>query len=214
MSTINRRAREKKQRRNDMLDAAEKLFFSKGYDNVSMNDIANEVELNRATIYLYFENKEALGLAIMLRGVQILHKLVKSQVKNAVYTKKIYAFGSAYSAFFQLYPQYVQIYNLFQSGRFDLLNLKRPTWDEVREIIRLQKEMFNILRSAIKTGIDGQKISSEVDPVYATILIMSALDTMLNPSPILEKELESMDINKYQDLKRNLIQFINTLLYK
>ena len=116
--------------------------------------------------------------------------------------------------FFQLYPQYVQVYNLFQSGRFDLLNLKRPTWDEVREIIRLQKEMFDILRSAIKTGIDGQKISSEVDPVYATILIMSALDTMLNPSPILEKELENMDINKYQDIKRNLIQFINSLLYK
>ena len=102
MSTINRRAREKKQRRNDMLDAAEKLFFSKGYDNVSMNDIANEVELNRATIYLYFENKEALCLAIILRGVQILHKLVKSQVKNAAYTKKIYAFGSAYSSFFSV----------------------------------------------------------------------------------------------------------------
>lgn len=40
------------------MDAAEKLFFSKGYDDVSLGDIAQEVELNKATIYFYFENKE------------------------------------------------------------------------------------------------------------------------------------------------------------
>ena len=48
------------------MDAAEKLFFSKGYDDVSLDDIAQEAELNRATIYLYFENKEDLCFAVIL----------------------------------------------------------------------------------------------------------------------------------------------------
>lgn len=37
MSVISRRQREKKQRRKDIIVAAEKLFFKQGYDNVSMN---------------------------------------------------------------------------------------------------------------------------------------------------------------------------------
>lgn len=213
MSTQNRRAREKKQRRNDILNAAENLFFSNGYDDVSMNDIANEVELNRATIYLYFENKEALCFAIVLRGVEILNKIVKNQVKNTVYSQKIYALGSAYFTFSKSYPQYIQVYNLFQSGRFDISNLKRPAWDDVREILRLQKEVFDILLSAIKTEIAGGKISSEVDPVYTTILIISALDSMLNPSPLIKRELESVDVNKYQNNK-NFTNIIFKLLHK
>ncbi|MCC7557829.1 MAG: TetR/AcrR family transcriptional regulator, partial [Methanobacteriaceae archaeon] len=40
MSIVERREREKKKRKNDIINAAERLFFSKGYDNVSMNDIA------------------------------------------------------------------------------------------------------------------------------------------------------------------------------
>lgn len=60
MSVVSRRQREKEQRRKDIIAAAEKLFFKKGYDNVSMNDIAKEVELSKATLYLYFDNKEAL----------------------------------------------------------------------------------------------------------------------------------------------------------
>jgi transcriptional regulator, TetR family len=59
MSNISRREREKEQRRRDIMDSAEKLFFKKGYDEVSMNDIAEDVELSKATLYLYFDNKVA-----------------------------------------------------------------------------------------------------------------------------------------------------------
>ncbi len=65
MAISDRKKREKEHRRQSIIDAAEKLFFEKGYDNVSINDIAKEVELNRATIYLYFENKEALCFAVL-----------------------------------------------------------------------------------------------------------------------------------------------------
>jgi len=66
MSTTARREREKQQRRESIVDAAEKLFFSKGYDDVSLDDIAQEAELNRATIYLYLKNKEDLYFAVIL----------------------------------------------------------------------------------------------------------------------------------------------------
>ncbi len=41
MALADRKEREKEQRQRDIINAAEKLFFSRGYDNVSMNDIAH-----------------------------------------------------------------------------------------------------------------------------------------------------------------------------
>lgn len=215
MAISDRKKREKEQRRQSIIDAAEKLFFAKGYDNVSMNDIANEVELNRATIYLYFENKEALCFAVILRGMRTLNKMVKSNVKSAADAQKINAMGKTYHTFFILYPQYFQVYYFFQSGRFGFdpqSRVNRPAWDDVREIIRLQKEIFDILHLAIKNGIKRGTISSKVDPFYATFLIMSAADNMINTPPILMKELKDRDFDKTHQFSAEFIYFVNQLL--
>ncbi|MBI5459487.1 TetR/AcrR family transcriptional regulator [Methanobacterium sp.] len=213
MSTAARKIREKEQRKQSIIDAAEKLFFIKGYDNVSMNDIAKEVELNRATLYIYFKNKEALCFAVILRGVKILNEMVKNNVKSAADTQKINAMGKSYYTFFSLYPQYFEVYTYFQSGRFgsDVVGLRRPAWDDVREIARLQKEIFDILHLAIKNGIKRGKFSSKLDPLYATFLVMNALDIVLNPSPMVMKELKDRDINLYK-FETDFMYFVNELL--
>ncbi|BDZ69831.1 TetR/AcrR family transcriptional regulator [Methanobacterium petrolearium] len=215
MSTAARRKREKEQRRQSIIDAAESLFFSKGYDNVSINDIAKEVELNRATIYIYFENKEALCFAVVLRGVRILNSMVKNNAKVASDTQKISAIGNTYNTFFSLYPQYFQVYCYFQSGRFGSYDtgLKRPAWDDVMEIIRLQKEIVDILHLAIKNGIKMGKILSNMNTFYATFLVMSAIDSMVNPPPILTKELKDRNFNKTQQyFPQDFTHFVNELL--
>lgn len=218
MAISDRKKREKEQRRQSIIDAAEKLFFEKGYDNVSINDIAKEVELNRATIYLYFENKEALCFAVLLRGIRILNKMVKANVKKTLAIQKIYAVGNTYYVFFQMYPQYFEVYIYFQSGRFKLSKIYdfetgyyKTAVGDVHEILRLQKEIFDIVHSAIKIE-SGGRISSDVDPSYAAILIMSTMDSMLNPSPVLENELIEMNLNKYQNFNMIFIHFINRLL--
>ncbi len=121
MSIRDRREREKEQRRIDIINAAEKLFFARGYDDVSMNDIAHEVELSKATIYLYFDNKEELFFAIVLRGTLILNSTIKKEVDQAeTGIDKVSAFRNAYYNFTKNYRNYIRIYNYFQSGRFDI----------------------------------------------------------------------------------------------
>ena len=70
-----RKQREREQRRNEIINAAEKFFFARGYDNVTMDEIADEAEVNKGLLYYYFKNKEALFFAVDLRGVQILHEM-------------------------------------------------------------------------------------------------------------------------------------------
>ena len=59
------------------MDAAEKLFFSGKFDDVSMEDIAKAVELSRATLYLYFKDKESLYFAVILRGFGIMDEMFR-----------------------------------------------------------------------------------------------------------------------------------------
>ena len=54
-------------RRNQILDAATKVFAEKGFHPTTIKDIANEAGIAHGTIYNYFENKTALMLGIFDR---------------------------------------------------------------------------------------------------------------------------------------------------
>lgn len=43
--------------RNQLLDAAEKVFFDKGFSQTSLMDIAEAAGLSRGAIYWHFKNK-------------------------------------------------------------------------------------------------------------------------------------------------------------
>jgi AcrR family transcriptional regulator len=60
MGVQERRAREKKELRQEILDAARDLFLREGYENVSMRKIAEKIEYSPTTIYLYFQDKSDL----------------------------------------------------------------------------------------------------------------------------------------------------------
>src|SRR5580765_1829836 len=52
--------RRKEARPSEILDAALKEFAEKGYAGARMDDIARRAGVTKGTIYLYFENKEAV----------------------------------------------------------------------------------------------------------------------------------------------------------
>ncbi|GMA13697.1 TetR/AcrR family transcriptional regulator [Deinococcus metallilatus] len=56
---------EKGQRRDDILRAAERLWTSTPYAELSMNQVAREAQLAKGTLYLYFDTKEELFLALL-----------------------------------------------------------------------------------------------------------------------------------------------------
>jgi AcrR family transcriptional regulator len=60
MGVRERRAREKRFLRQEILDAASELFVKEGFENVSMRRIADRIEYSPTTIYLYFKDKAEL----------------------------------------------------------------------------------------------------------------------------------------------------------
>jgi AcrR family transcriptional regulator len=55
------------ERKNEILDVAEELFVTKGYDKTSTNDILERVDIARGTLYYHFKSKENILNAIIER---------------------------------------------------------------------------------------------------------------------------------------------------
>mgnify|MGYP001595102935 FL=1 len=65
--------KEAEERRKDILDAANELFFQKGFDGTSTNDIIEKVGIARGTLYYHFKSKEGIMDALIERyNVRIL----------------------------------------------------------------------------------------------------------------------------------------------
>jgi AcrR family transcriptional regulator len=81
MGVKERRARQKRFLRQEILDAASELFVRNGYENVSMRRIAEKIEYSPTTIYLYFKDKndllEQVCKETFARLVQRLNKIME-----------------------------------------------------------------------------------------------------------------------------------------
>src|SRR6266403_1650812 len=83
MGVRERRAREKRFLRQEILDAASELFAREGFENVSMRRIADKIAYSPTTIYLYFKDKaellEQVCAEAFSRLLQRLTKLMSSR---------------------------------------------------------------------------------------------------------------------------------------
>ncbi len=61
--------KEHNERRNEILDAAEELFASKGYAKTTVNDILSAINIAKGTFYHYFTSKEEVIDAIVERVI-------------------------------------------------------------------------------------------------------------------------------------------------
>ena len=171
MSKIKRMDGKKEKRRNEILKAAEKLFFSKGYDGVSLDSIAREVDLGRSTLYLYFENKEDIFFAIVFRGSVIFNILVKSGVdKGEKATEKLMGFKDAYQRFSEDYPHYFQAINHFLSGRFDFHD--RSVAEQEENFRNSMKEYYDEFKMDLE---DGKLVSDIPVPWLSSVEYMNEI---------------------------------------
>lgn len=55
-----------------ILDAADRLMTHYGYKKMSMDDLAHELKISKATIYQHFESKEEVALCRIDRAIDLL----------------------------------------------------------------------------------------------------------------------------------------------
>jgi AcrR family transcriptional regulator len=202
--------KEKEMKRNYIMESAQKLFASKDYDEVSMNSIAKEVGVNKATLYYYFKNKEALYFAIVLQGVQILVKMAKDEVKNGkTGYEKILLYGNAMNKFSIEYPGCLRLLYAPQSSKFDIDNITSS--EEYKEVMDILKELMVIMRDSIQLGVDDGTIREDVNPMEAAVFLSLISQNMSNISCLYKDMLQSEGISE-QKFAMDVKGFIRYML--
>ena len=202
MGITERKKREKEQRNKDILDAAERLFFSRGYEDVSMDQIAREVELNKATLYLYVKNKETLFATIVLRGIRILQeKFTECMEKQVPGVVKVTLMGQAYYQFSQEYPDYQKMIQFYGTERFSKEN---PC---TAEIGKGYGTCRMILRDAIQEGIEDGTIRDDLDPFLISMYLMISFMGILSMEDKWKRVIEAEGFS-YEQYSREFFRFI------
>ncbi|MFL0250856.1 TetR/AcrR family transcriptional regulator [Clostridium neuense] len=75
-------SKDPEERKNELIDAAEELFSTVGYDKTSVSDIVKKVSVAQGTFYYYFKSKEDIFMAIFTRGSEKLLLEMKEKVKE------------------------------------------------------------------------------------------------------------------------------------
>ena len=124
MGIAERKEREKEQRRKDIIDAAERIYFSRGFENATMDEVAEMAELSKGTLYLYFRSKEDLQFAIFMRGSDILMGLMKENMSEEYdgYSNLL-ILAESFIVFSKEYSNYFDLFMHFESSKMNNLNI-------------------------------------------------------------------------------------------
>jgi len=179
-----RREREKEQRKNDIIDAAERVFFGHGHENATMDDVAKEAELSKGTLYLYFKNKEELYLAIHLRGNKILRSLFEKTIdKYKSGLEKTKAIGLAYVEFYKTYPNYFNALIYYESREINFSDEDSVATECLIE----GKATLEMLINAIMIGMKDGSIRPDIDPVKTALSLWGQTTGIVQIAALKEK---------------------------
>jgi len=164
----------------DIIDAAERLFFSKGYNNSTMDEVAKEAGYTKKTLYSYFDSKEEIYGKIIERGYLILNNLFSEALekeKDSSEILKIRAMGYSFLEFERDYSGYFKA--VFESEVY------------IIECEELEQTTLDMLQKCIKEGVKKGEITDRIDCISISLILWSSLMGFINTFSRKEKYIKN-----------------------
>jgi len=167
-----RRERARTARREAILDAAQELIAAQGYHGMRMDSVAEAVELSKGTLYLYFENKDALCAAVATRLLDTLIPLVESAVEDTpTGLDAVRQLLQKYSDFTQENPHHF---------RFALAWLSEgERMDDSTEAFQIYRgrvgHMLSLVITSLQRGQADGSIRADIDPLPQALQLWTSL---------------------------------------
>jgi AcrR family transcriptional regulator len=172
MGYNDRKRQEKEIRRKDIIDAAERVFFSKGFENASMDEVAKEAEFSKRTVYIYFNSKEQIYFEIMIRGYQLLIKMIENSFDLKPPCNALDELHNIFFTFFEFSrncPEYFEAIMEYETkDSDDQVSVKN---ESKAECYRLGEVIFGYLFHALQKGVAEGSLQSGLDTEQAALIL-------------------------------------------
>lgn len=211
MGIQERKEREKEQRREEILTAAQDVFFRKGLQPATMDEIAETAELSKATLYLYYRSKEDLYIAVAMRGLGLLEGEIRKVADRALPpVPTLLLFINVLDEFFDKRRDFFRLFTFFQTTHFH-----SDVSSDLREsALSANHRIWTMVTDVLHRGIEEGVIRKDIDPKdLAIISWTSTMALMVRIDTELERLKEKMGVDLQKTLRlsnRLLLQAVLT----
>jgi AcrR family transcriptional regulator len=199
-----RRARQLEERREKIMDSALRLFRQEGYEAITMQDIADASEISKGSLYLQFENKEALIVAILERTFDKLEAIIEREAASP---------GSARDRLKRIVKANIESAQSANGRDYNLWLLSRlsPQPDSPQQVLvrgRIER-LADLVTVVFDEGARDGSVRGDIDPKnlirlfsLISILFMERISKVRIVAPMVDTSEETL-----------LEEFLDILLY-
>lgn len=170
---ILRTLKEPEERRNEILDTAERLFFTKGYSKTTIIDILNEIGIAKGTFYYYYKSKEEVMDAIIIRTLTYRIERAKQIMDN----KNL---GVIDKLFFILLDQKSDEKEKYEAALVEQFHQPENAQIHQKSMKQVILLMAPVLTKVVKQGIE--------EKIFSTKYPLESIEILLSSSSILFDE--------------------------
>jgi len=206
MTLRSRSDKEKALRRETLLNAAQDVFFQKGFERTSMDDIANKAGFSRPLLYVYFKDKKDIYRSLRIRSVEALRDRMKANVDlRTTGIERVRQVGEAFYAFYKNEKNHFDCLSLDIS-----LNNQTASVKDDPDALDVEKEVMEISVNAINAGIqDGSIDPARVpNPWQSAMFLRGSLHGVI----LLQDEGGSALLNKANIDKKMMVDYALNML--
>ncbi len=190
MTVADRRERDKQLRRDSIVDAAERLFFAKGFAASTIDEVAEAAELSKGTIYLYFKNKDEIYVAIVQRGLRMLMDSFRDiMASSATGMDKVLGLGQALVSFYERHPDHFKAVFYHREVPASSLRDENRDGSSVSSLKQDLAELYALCIGAMRAGLADGSIRPDIDPVKATIVLVGMILGLVRTITLMEEKL-------------------------
>jgi AcrR family transcriptional regulator len=187
-------------KRNQILDAAQRLIFSKGYAQITLRNIREELQISSGAFYHYFDSKEAVLQALIDRIEQATNAPLLPILQDP-----------QLSALEKLQGFFDTLDRLRIAHKADVVELARVWYTDENAVVRqkvdeaIVRQRAPLLNAIVQQGI-GEGLFTTAYPNQAGEIILALLQGMGNTHARLIFSVEHTD----EDLNTRITRIVET----
>lgn len=185
--------------RENIVSAASTLFMEKGIAATSMDDIAKAARYSKATLYVYFENKEEIVSILVLDSMKKLYNYISSALTQHESTEARYNFIC------HGLVQYQEEFPFYFKMVLDKINIDFESGDylpEEKETYQIGEEINEKLKDFLLCGMEKGDLRGDLEIMPAIFNFWGMLSGIIQLATKKEEYIKkSMGLSKEQFLK-------------
>ena len=183
----------RRDRRLAIMQAAEKLFTSRRYHELTTDDIARAARVGKGTIYRYFEDKDDLFFQVAVSGFEELCELLRSRVPgDAPFRDQLLGACAEIPKFYRRRAQLLRMMQA-EEGRMPWRQDKiRQRWAARRE--KLIAAVADILREGVAEGEIRADVPCEVLATFLLGMLRTRGRNLADAPPALRSDELLLDL--------------------